>query len=130
MEGKYKTFGGITTKNGKLYLVEFTNKETGEQFLKFGVTKEYDILDRFRDEEYYTWNIRPLASAYGTKAQVEEAEEKFLKKYPKNFWLNEKIRGVTEVVKLDRPTRNQAIKEVRELSAKWKEMRVLNENKS
>jgi len=53
-----------------------------------------------------------------------------LQKYPKNFWLKEKIRGVTEVVKLDRPTRNNAIKEVRELSEKLKSLRVQNENQS
>lgn len=131
MEGKkYETFGGIRSKNGKLYLVEFTNKETGEQFLKFGVTSSYDVMVRFEGEEYEKWTIRPLASAYGTKDQVEEAERYFLSKYPKNLWVNEKFRGVTEIVQLDKQTRNNAIKEVRELSSKLKNMRMLNENKS
>lgn len=127
MEGrKYETYGGIRKDNGKVYLVEFTNKETGEQFLKFGVTSSYDVLERFKSEEYNKWVVKPLASAYGTKAQVEEAERKFLKKYPKNFWLEEKIRGVTEIVKLDRQTRNNAIQEVRQLSNEFK---MLRENK-
>ena len=130
MEGKYETFGGIRAKNGKVYLVEFTDKETSEQFLKFGVTSSYDVLERFKTDDYNKWSIRPLASAYGTKEQVEAAERYFLQKYPKNFWLKEKIRGVTEVVKLDRSTRNNAIKEVRELSEKLKSLRVLNENQS
>lgn len=127
MEGrKYETYGGIRKDTGKVYLVEFTNKETGEQFLKFGVTSSYDVLERFKSEEYNMWVVRPLASAYGTKAQVEEAEREFLKKYPKNFWLEEKIRGVTEIVKLDRQTRNDAIKEVRQLSY---DLKMLRENK-
>lgn len=131
MEGtKYDSYGGIRSKNGKLYLVEFTNKETGEQFLKFGITSSYDVMERFEGEEYKKWTIRPLASAYGTKAQVEEAERYFLSKYPKNLWVNEKFRGVTEIVQLDKETRNKAIKEVRELSSKLKNMRVLNEDKS
>jgi len=127
MEGrKYETYGGIRKSSGKVYLVEFTNKETGEQFLKFGVTSSYDILDRFKSDEYNKWVVRPLASAYGTKEQVEEAEQKFLNKYPKNFWLEEKIRGVTEVVKMDRQTRNAAIQEVRQLSS---DLKILRENK-
>ena len=127
MEGrKYETYGGIRKDNGKVYLVEFTNKETGEQFLKFGVTSSYDVLERFKSEEYNMWVVKPLASAYGKKAQVEEAERKFLKKYPKNFWLEEKIRGVTEIVKLDRQTRNAAIQEVRQLSY---DLKMLRENK-
>jgi hypothetical protein len=127
MEGrKYETYGGIRKSSGKVYLVEFTNKETGEQFLKFGVTSSYDILDRFKSDEYNKWVVRPLASAYGTKEQVEEAEQKFLNKYPKNFWLEEKIRGVTEVVKMDRQTRNAAIQEVRQLSS---DLKMLRENK-
>lgn len=127
MEGrKYEVYGGIRKDNGKVYLVEFTNKETGEQFLKFGVTSSYDVLERFKSEEYNRWVVRPLASAYGTKAQVEEAERKFLKKYPKNFWLEEKIRGVTEIVKMDRQTRNNAIQEVRQLSY---DLKMIRENK-
>ncbi len=127
---KYENYGGIYKKNGKVYLVEFTNKETGEQFLKFGVTSSYDVLDRFKTKEYNEWNIRPLASAYGTKEQVEEAEQYFLKKYPKNFWLKQKIRGVTEIVKLDESTRMAAIQEVRQLSSIWKQLREHNENQS
>ena len=127
MEGrKYEVYGGIRKDNGKVYLVEFTNKETGEQFLKFGVTSSYDVLERFKSEEYNRWVVRPLASAYGTKAQVEEAERKFLKKYPKNFWLEEKIQGVTEIVKMDRQTRNNAIQEVRQLSY---DLKMIRENK-
>ena len=130
MEGKYETYGGIRSKNGKVYLVEFTHKQTGEQFLKFGVTSSFDVLDRFKTDDYNLWTIRPLASAYGTKEQVEQAERYFLKKYPKNFWLEEKIRGVTEIVKLDKPTRMAAIQEVRQLSTQWKLLREQNENQS
>lgn len=126
--------GGIYKAMGKVYLVEFTHKETKDSFLKFGVTSSYDILDRFKYPEYDNWDIRPLASAYGTKEQVEDAERKFLSKYPKNFWLEEKIKGVTEIVKLDRSHRNKAIQEVRTLSEQWKRERddakVLNENQS
>ena len=128
MEGKYEAYGGIRAKNGKVYLVEFTNKETGEQFLKFGVTSSYDVLERFKSEEYDKWQIKPLASAYGTKEQVEEAERMFLTKYPKNFWLEEKIRGVTEVVKLDKATRKSAMEEMRLLSESLYQLRESNKH--
>lgn len=132
MEGhiKYQDYGGIRSEKGKVYLAEFTNKKTGDKFLKFGVTSKYDAADRFRDPEYNPWNIRILASAYGTKQQVEEVEQQFHKKYPKNFWLKEKIRGVTEIVKLDRGTRMQAIQEICQLSLMWKQLREHNENQS
>ena len=128
VETKYSDYGGIRSKNGKIYLVEFTNKQNGEHFLKFGITSNYDVLERFKTNDYNQWSIRPLASAYGTKEQVEEAERYFLKKYPKNFWLEEKIRGVTEIVKLDKSTRMTAIQEVRQLSSQWKHLREQNEN--
>lgn len=129
IEEKYKTYGGIHSNNGKLYMVEFTNRVNGDQFIKFGITKEYDVLNRFKGEEYHNWDIRVLASAYGTKTQVEQAEEWIQKKYPKNFWLKENISGVTEIVKLDKNARKKAIQEVRLFSSKWKELRGCNENK-
>ena len=36
--------------------------------------------------------------------------------------------AVTEIVKLDKPTRMEAIQEVRQLSSQWKHLREKNEN--
>lgn len=128
MEGKYQTYGGIYSKKGKVYLAEFSNKETGEVFQKFGVTSSYDAADRFRYPEYDKWDIRILSTAYGTKEEVEDLERQFHKKYPKNFYLKEKIKGVTEIVKMTKHQRYNAIQEMREHSHNLKLLREKNEN--
>jgi len=128
MGEKYKTYGGIYASKGKVYLAEFTNKETGDVFQKFGVTSSYDAAERFKSEEYNLWDVRILATAYGTKEQVEELERHFHKKYPKNFWLKEKIRGVTEIVKLSKQDRYNAIQEMRQHSLDLKLLREKNES--
>jgi len=114
-------------RGAKIYLAEFTDKVTGESFLKFGYTGYKDAADRFRfePEQYSKWDIRILCTAYHPeKLVIEEAEEFLKKKYPKNFWLEEKIVGVTEIVKMDKATRYKAIQEVRKLNDEWKKLYV------
>lgn len=114
-------------KGAKIYLAEFTDKRDGKTFLKIGYTGYKDAADRFRyDAEQYTnWDIRILCSAYHpSKKVIEETEVMFKKKYPKNFWLQEKISGVTEIVKLDRKTRTNIINEFRTLNEEWKKLYV------
>lgn len=114
-------------KGAKVYLAEFTNKETGDSFLKIGYTGYKDAMDRFRyePEQYEKWDIRILSTAFNpSKEVIEQTEEALKKKYPKNFWLPEKIVGVTEIVKLDRNTRAAAIQEVRTLNEEWKKLYV------
>lgn len=114
----------------KLYVVEFTNKQTNGKFVKIGWTKEYDVMDRFSSKtmlkyghessHYDKFNIKVLASAYTDDYdQVQEAEQRLLKKYPKNFWLEEKISGVTEIVKLDSNKRYELIQDVLKYSDAW-----------
>lgn len=118
----------------KLYAVEFTNKRTRDSFVKIGWTKEYDVLDRFtaktmtrygHDPDHYAnYDIRVLAAAYTNDyEQVQEAEKHLLKKYPKNFWLEEKISGVTEIVKLDYETRMTLIHDVLRYRDRWYKQR-------
>ena len=122
----------------KLYAVEFTNKRTRNSFIKIGWTKEYDVLDRFSSrtmvkyghepDHYKNFDIRVLAAAYtNSYEQVQEAERELLRKYPKNFWLEEKISGVTEIVKLDPSARYQLIQDVLSYRDQWYKQRRGNE---
>lgn len=114
-------------RGAKIYLAEFTDKVTGKSFLKIGYTGYKDAADRFRYEpdQYQAWNIRILCTAYHpSKKVIEKTEESFKKKYPKNFWLREKIVGVTEIVKLDNKTRYNVIQEIRQLNEEWKKLYV------
>ena len=111
------------SQGAKLYLAEFKDKVTGETFLKFGFTKYKDAADRFLYEpsQYDKWDIRILCTAYNPdRNKIEKAEEYFKNKYPKNFWLEEKISGVTEIVKMSESERLYAIREVRALNDNWK----------
>lgn len=114
----------------KLYAVEFTDKRDNNTFVKIGWTKEYDVMDRFssktmlkyghKSNHYDNFNIKVLASAYTSDYnEVQEAEEHLLKKYPKNFWLEEKISGVTEIVKLDPKKRYELIQDVLKFRSLW-----------
>lgn len=114
-------------KGAKLYLAEFTDKTNGDSFLKIGYTGYKDAADRFRyePEQYSKWDIRILCTAYNpSKEIIEQTEAELKQKYPKNFWLEEKIVGVTEIVKMTKSIRYQAIQEVRDLNAEWKKLYV------
>lgn len=87
----------------RVYFAEFYNSKTNEIFYKFGHTKSWDAqkrLDRITSE-YPQFNARVLASIYHQDVEkCIELEEEFKARYPKNFYLVEKISGVTEIVKL------------------------------
>ena len=117
------------TKNIKLYFVQFKDKSNGDIFYKFGHTSNYDVLHRFNDEHYYgdmykKWHIKVMCSAYGPVHLVEQAEEHLKKTYPKNFSLREKIKGVTEIVKLkDSKQIGDIIAYIKQLSREWHHVR-------
>ncbi len=114
-------------RGAKVYLAEFTDKRDNSSFLKIGYTGYKDAADRFRYDpgQYSNWDIRILCTAYHpSKTTIEEKEEELKKKYPKNFWLEEKIDGVTEIVKLDKATRYNVIQEIRHLNEEWKKIYV------
>jgi hypothetical protein len=122
----------------KVYLVEFTHKETKKKFYKFGMTKYGDVMKRFsreesisfgRDEKQYDdFDIRVIASAWNTFEQVEQQEKFLLKKFPKNFIVEEylgtpnkkyKFSGVTECVVLDSEQLAEARKHIYGLRKRW-----------
>jgi len=85
-------------KNIKLYLARFTSKtDDVKSFYKIGVTGKYDAAHRFLDEEYNLWDIKIMTTAYGPTREVLAAEEELKLRYPKNLWLDQKIKGVTEI---------------------------------
>ena len=107
----------------RFYFAEFTNTETGETFQKFGHTREKDAQVRLNHitEAFPKFTATVLASAYHHSVEkCQGAEEAFQVVYPKNFWLEEKISGITECVILERDIRNQIIKMVMNLNKKFK----------
>lgn len=115
----------------KFYFAEFTDTETNRVFQKFGHTGYNDAQKRLDNitEEYPKFTARVLATAYHhdiTKCQG--AEMAFQAMYPKNFWLEEKLSGITECVILEYEVRKQAIDAVRRLNEKFKKECFGNEN--
>ena len=89
----------------KVYLAEFKNVTSNDVFYKVGYTAYKDAADRFRYEsdQYKKWNIRILSTIICNSTFTAKMIEKiFHLHYPKNFWLEEKIVGVTEIFKVDR----------------------------
>ena len=107
----------------KMYFAEFKNTLDGNVFDKFGHTSYNDAMKRLQRivEEFPHFKVRVLASVYHHDVEVcQKLEEEYKAKYPKNFWLEEKLSGITECVKLEWNTRNKIIKELRALNEKTK----------
>ena len=107
----------------KFYFAEFLNFENGQVFQKFGHTSHSDAQIRLNriTEEFPKYKARVLASAYHhdiTKCQG--AEMAFQAMFPKNFWLEEKLSGITECVVLDFEKRKEIIEAVMNLNKKFK----------
>lgn len=106
--------------NIKLYLVRFERKDNPKScFYKFGITHHYNVIERFNDQSYSSWHIKPICSAYGPKQLVEQAEKELLNLFPKNFWLEEKLSGVTEIVKMSNEEVTKAKKIVENYRQEW-----------
>lgn len=108
-----------------MYFVEFTNTETNDIFYKFGHTSKNDIMERINwiTSEYPQFTARVLAHVYDHSIDnVINIEEEFKERYPKNFYLKEKISGVTEIVKMDNNTKNNIIKELRKRNEENKQL--------
>lgn len=122
----------------KIYLVEFTHKQTQKKFYKFGMTKYGDVMKRFSREEsirfdndpnqYEDFNIRVLASAWNSYEEVFQQEKILLNMFPKNIWLEEylgtpdknyKFSGVTEIVRMDNATVKRARDYIYNLRKEW-----------
>jgi hypothetical protein len=107
----------------KMYFAEFTDTETGKVFQKFGHTSKNDAMIRLNyiTEEHPKFKARVLAAVYHHDINFcKGVEETFKTLYPKNFWLDEKISGITECVILDYDIRNDLIKKIMKLNEKTK----------
>ena len=110
--------------NLKLYFVRFEYiEECRPCFHKFGITGHFDVLKRFKGDQYAKWHVRVINSAWGPEQLVREAEQHLLKMFPKNFWLEEKVVGVTELVKMNEVQIDTAASFIRECEHKWYKMR-------
>ncbi len=115
----------------KMYFAEFTDTETGKVFQKFGHTSFNDAMKRLNyiTEEHPKFTARVLAAVYHHDVNFcKGVEEAFKTLYPKNFWLEEKISGITECVVLDYETRNDLIKKIMKLNEKTKKGLQFNES--
>lgn len=110
-------------KNLKLYLARFTRRENGKIFYKIGYTGNYDAGRRFLYEEYSPWDVKILASAYGPRDLVLEAERELLTRYPKNLYIHEKINGVKEIFITDTTGLENLFNYYREKSNLWYNIR-------
>ena len=87
----------------KLYLAVFKDGVTGDYcFHKFGHTSFHDAADRFKyePEQYKKWDITIMKTVWGPEEEILKLEEEYQKRYPKTFWIEEKIGGVTEITRL------------------------------
>ena len=109
----------------KLYFAQFKCVTEPLTFYKFGITGRSDALRRFEGEENVEkyFKVKILASAIGINWEPWIKEQSFLKKYKKNFWLNESMRfkGVTEVVKLPYNDVGDILKEFYNIKKAWNE---------
>lgn len=108
-------------ENLRLYFVHFIPKtHEVDEFYKIGVTSRYDVLERFDREEYYPWTIKVMTAAYGPTLEVLEEETKLHQMYPKNLYIKQKIKGVTEIfMPKDRDTIKQIIDYILQKRSEW-----------
>lgn len=107
----------------KMYFAEFIDTETGKIFQKFGHTRFKDAQMRLDNitKDYPKYSARILAAAYHNDVtKCQGAEEAFQAMYPKNFWLEEKLSGISECVVLDSKERKEVIDAIQRLNKKFK----------
>ena len=112
-------------RNRKLYLARFTHK-TGDMFYKIGQCRNYNAEDRFLHDpdQYVDYDIKIMASAWGPEDEVDAWEERLLNIKKKDFWVEGKFSGVTEIRKFDKGELSYVFNTFQMLSSKWYEERV------
>lgn len=121
-----KPFSKLPPGELKLYLAVFKEADTKKYcFHKFGHTSYHDAADRFRyePEQYAKWDITIMKTIWGPEDKILELEEEYQRKYPKDFWIDEKISGVTEITKLTTTQVKSVISEFSLLGEKYYLMR-------
>jgi hypothetical protein len=117
-----KPFSKLPPGELKLYLAVFKDGATGDYcFHKFGHTSYHDAADRFKydPEQYSKWDITIMKTIWGPEEEILKLEEEYQKRYPKTFWIEEKIGGVTEITKLTPEQVKTTIKEFSLLGEKY-----------
>jgi hypothetical protein len=121
-----KPFAKLPIGELKLYLAVFKDAVTGDYcFHKFGHTSFHDAEDRFKyePEQYKKWDIKILKTVWGPEEDILKLELEYQKRYPKTFWIEEKIGGVTEITKLKFDDVQKVISEFSLLGEKYYFMR-------
>ena len=118
-------------KNIKLYLLELTFKDTGEQIHKFGVTSYFDVEKRMKVSDYHPEykmfsRVRALASAYLPVDVALEQEKYFQNHYKKTIYIRDpyKFSGVSEALILFPKDRMDSIKKIMALHKEYKAKRL------
>lgn len=83
----------------KLYLARFTDKKSGNVYYKIGYCYQYNAALRFEKspDQYNDFVIKIITSAWGPEEDVRKWEDIILRAKPKNFWLEQKFSGITEL---------------------------------
>lgn len=117
----------------KTYMMEFADRKTGKRFYKFGYTQHTDALKRFDRPEYKDFDIKCIASIYGSAEAAVFLESALLEFFPKNIWLEDYLgdsrqwdnfSGITEIVSLSEEQYKQAVRifyNVKKRVEKWKQ---------
>jgi hypothetical protein len=118
-------------QNIKLYLLELTFKDTGEQIHKFGVTSYFDVVRRMEVSDYHPEykmfsRVRALASAYLPVDVALEQEKYFQNRYKKNISIRKpyKFSGVSETLFLFPKDRRDSIIKIMNLHKEYKAKRL------
>lgn len=119
-------------KNRKLYLARFANKNKTEQFYKVGQCYQYDAEKRFQvePEQYKDYNIKIMASAWGPEVEVDLWERVILNVKPKDFWVESKFSGVTEIRRYNKKELDKVFDIFKYLGQKWHSQRHYCEEKA
>ena len=124
---KYKNIDNNNKRGynmARTYFAEFRNIENDKLFYKFGHTSFKDAQQRLNEilKDTTTYKARILVSAYHHNIEkCKEFEEELKVKYPKNFWLEEKLSGVTECLLVDFKTRQEIIGIIKQRSEEFKD---------
>ena len=112
-------------KNRKLYFARFTDKRDGQKFYKIGQCYQYDAAERFKVEpdQYKNYDIKIMASAWGPPAEVDLWEQELLDIKEKDFWIEGKFSGITEVRKFDADEVGDIISKLNALNTIWYKIR-------
>lgn len=106
----------------KLYFAAFKKPDTGEiDFYKFGHTSYIDAADRFKyaPEQYSKWDVQIYKTVWGPEEDILKLELEYQERYPKTFWIEEKIGGVTEITRVTKSEVKTIITEFELLSNKY-----------